>query len=222
MAVLSDHLTARSGGAAPPEPGDRCRHPSPSEATKSLEWGKVARLVEGARPETSVKRAELSLVSRVLCPHLAGMRPGPGRRQRLRVGPDPVLLTRRQRRRSCPDLELERKESLSRAQAAKRRPARPTSLTSGAAVHRPTAPSLTRRTRLLVLGVLQPCVSLDVPDEGREAHHRAGISFPPVGVGRMAAPTVLVRLVSLPKTIDHVGALSRRGQLGHERPEHLC
>ena len=90
------------------------------------------------------------------------------------------------------------------------------------ALERKESPSLTKRTRLLVLGGLQPRVSLDGPDEGREAHHCAGISFPPVGVGRMAAPTVLVRLVSLPKTIDHVGALSRRGQLGHERPEHLC
>mgnify|MGYP001044178101 CR=1 FL=1 len=105
MAVLSDHLTVRSGPAAPPEPGDRCRHPFPSEATKSLEWGKVTRLVEGA-PGDAGQRAELSLVSKVLCPHPHGMRPGPGRRQRFRAGPDPVLLTRRQWRRSCPDPEL--------------------------------------------------------------------------------------------------------------------
>jgi hypothetical protein len=29
MTVLPDHPTARPGGAAPPEPGDRCRRPSP-------------------------------------------------------------------------------------------------------------------------------------------------------------------------------------------------
>lgn len=75
--------------------------------------------------------------------------------------------------------------------------------------------------RTLLVGVLEPFVSADVLNEGRESHHHAGIPLPPVGVGRMAAPTVRVGLVSLPKTIDHIGALSTRGQLGHERPEHL-
>ena len=86
---------------------------------------------------------------------------------------------------------------------------------------RPDLTGLTSRVRRLVVGVLELCASVDVLDEGRQPHHHAGIPLPPVGVGRMAAPTVPVRLVSLPKTFNHIGALSRRGQLGHERPEHL-
>ena len=130
-------------------------------------------------------------------------------------------------RSSRPDLTAvrgrrgRRPPSHSRPTDACPRIARPTSLTSGAAVHRPTATVLTRQIRCLVVGVLAPCVSADVLSESRESHHHAGIPLPPVGVGRMAAPTVRVRLVSLPKTIDHIGALSTRGQLGHERPEHL-
>jgi len=111
--------------------------------------------------------------------------------------------------------------SYSRPTDARPRAARPTSLASGAAVHRPTATGLTRRIRCFFVGVLEPCASVDVLNESREPHHHAGVPLPPVGVGRMAAPTVRVRLVSLPKTINHFGALSTRGQLGHERPEHL-
>ncbi len=88
-------------------------------------------------------------------------------------------------------------------------------------MHGPTATGLTSQIRRLVIGLLEPCVSVDVLNEGREPHYHAGIPLPPIGVGRMAAPTVLVRLVSLAKTINYVEALPRRGQLGHERPEHL-
>ena len=84
-----------------------------------------------------------------------------------------------------------------------------------------TAAGLTRRIRLLVLRVLQPCVSLDVPDEGRETHDPAGIPLPPVGVGWVAAPTVPVWLMPLAKPINHVRGLPKRRQLGHECPEHL-
>jgi hypothetical protein len=114
-----------------------------------------------------------------------------------------------------------RPPSYSRPTDARPRAARPTSLASGAAVHRPTATGLTRRIRCFFVGVLEPCASVDVLNESREPHHHAGVPLPPVGVGRMAAPTVRVRLVSLPKTINHFGTLATRGQLGHERPEHL-
>jgi len=85
----------------------------------------------------------------------------------------------------------------------------------------PITAGLPRQVRRVPVGVLEPCVPVDVLNESRESHHRAGIPLPPVGVGRVAAPTVPVRLMALPQTIRHVRALPRRGQLRHECPEYL-
>jgi hypothetical protein len=91
----------------------------------------------------------------------------------------------------------------------------------GAAVLHLTAAALTRQIRRVLIGVPELRVRPGALDQIRESHYRTGIPLPSVGVARMAAPTVPVRLMPLPKTIKHVRPLSRRGQLRHERPEHL-
>ena len=84
-------------------------------------------------------------------------------------------------------------------------------------------PHRSRPRRLLAgrRGLLGSFLQGGARDQIREPQRRARIPFPPIGVCGMAAPTVPIGLVSLPKATEHVRPLRRPGELTHERSEHL-
>ena len=100
--------------------------------------------------------------------------------------------------------------------------ARATGFASGAPVLLTgAAAGLARQIDRVVVGVLERRAPVEVLDQIREPHDRTGITLPPIGVRRMSAPTMPVRCMPLPKTIEHVGPMPTGCQLRHERPEYL-